>query len=45
MWSFEVMNKETKERKLIFGWNWTDAVLLNGIDETEWVCLLQSYED
>lgn len=45
MWSFEIMNKETKERDIILGYNWRDAVRRSGINESEWVFIRQDFED
>lgn len=45
MWCFEIMNKETKERDLVFGYSWKDAVRRCNINEDEWTVLRQDYED
>lgn len=45
MWSFEIQNKTTGERDIIFGYNWKDAVRRSKINEDEWKFIRQDYED
>ena len=45
MWSFEIRNKATGERDIIFGYRWSDAVRRSGINEDEWDLIRQDYED
>lgn len=45
MWSFEIQNKTTGERDIIFGYNWKDAVRRSKINEDEWEFIRQDYED
>lgn len=45
MWSFEIVNKETGESDIIYGYSWLDAVDRAGIDPDEWEVVYQEYED
>lgn len=45
MWSFEIQNIHTKERDIICGYSWTDAVRRAGIDPDDWTEIRRDYED
>lgn len=45
MWSFEIKNKVTGEKNIIFGYSWKNAVRRSKINEDEWEVITQDYED
>lgn len=45
MWEFEIINKTTNERDIIFGYTFSDACRRAKISEKEWDCILETYVD
>ena len=46
MWEFEIMNKSTEERTIIFGYSLCDAFKRNPqMNPNDWICITQDYVD
>lgn len=46
MWEFEIMNKSTEERTIIFGYSLSDAFKRNTqMNSNDWICIMQDYVD
>lgn len=46
MWSFSIMNRITKEKDIIFGYNEEDARRRANLeDDNNWICYSCTYED
>lgn len=45
MWEYEIMHKTTKERDIIFGYSYADALRRSKVNGDEYTCLMVEYID
>lgn len=45
MWEFEIVNKNTDETKIIFGYTLSDAYRRYKLNPEEWILVLRTYVD
>lgn len=45
MWEYEILDKTTGERDIIFGYSWSDALRRSKLDGNNYICPMSEYVD